>query len=356
MSLTERIKEEARRLGFILAGVTSCDPPPHWDAYQNWIDKGYHGEMGYLASQRNLLRRADPRQIDPDCQSILVLAMAYTPADSAPVPPQRGQIAAYAHGQDYHDLITAQLSRLADFIRREAKLPETRRLYYYTDTGPIMERDLAQRAGLGWIGKNTLLINPRHGSWFFLAEMLLPLRLETDAPFPSDQCGTCTRCIDACPTQAISPQGREIDARKCISYLTIELKTAIPETQRESIGNWIFGCDICQMVCPWNRFARPPAADAPIPPRRGADAPDLIHELESYPTRQDFNRAFKGTPIQRSKRRGYLRNVCVALGNSGATQAIPALQKAARDEEALVREHAQWALKQLSTHKPSTEK
>ncbi|MBI3738943.1 MAG: tRNA epoxyqueuosine(34) reductase QueG, partial [Chloroflexi bacterium] len=214
---------------------------------------------------------------------------------------------------------------------------------WYTDTGPILERDLAQRAGLGWIGKNTCLINPHLGSYFLLAEIFLDLELEPDPPFVTDQCGTCTRCIEACPTDCILDD-RTIDAGRCISYLTIELKDDIPAELRPLMDDWVFGCDVCQMVCPWNRFAAP-QGDPSFHPHKNVRQPNLIQELELLP--KDFNRKFKDSPVKRAKRRGYLRNVAVALGNKGTVQDIPALEKAVQDHEPMVREHAAWAIQQI---------
>lgn len=302
--------------------------------------------MEYLATERARLCRADPRRILPECKSILVLAMPYA-ASLAPLPlgegrGVRGNIAAYAWGEDYHLVIPQKLKTLVAFIEEQVGRPVPHR--WYTDTGPLLERDLAQRAGLGWIGKNTCLIHPRHGSYFLLAEILLGLELDPDPPFPTDHCGSCTRCLDACPTHCILPD-RTLDARRCISYLTIELKEAIPLELRPSLGNWVFGCDICQRVCPWNRFA-PPQGDPAFAPRPDVPTPDLIREMELTP--QEFKRKFNHSPVQRAKRRGYLRNVVVALGNSGDPAAVPALQKALRDAEPLVREHARWALEQIA--------
>ena len=215
---------------------------------------------------------------------------------------------------------------------------------WYTDSGPLLERDLAQRAGLGWIGKNTCLINPQQGSYFFLAELLLGVALQPDPPFTQDRCGACTRCIDACPTGCIRPD-RTLDARRCISYLTIELKGEIPEELRPRLGNWVFGCDVCQQVCPWNRFA-PEQGDPAFAPRPGIPAPELVAELAL--TAEEFKRKFTGSPVLRAKRRGYLRNVAVALGNQGDPAALPALERAAaEDPEPLVREHAAWAVEVL---------
>jgi epoxyqueuosine reductase len=214
---------------------------------------------------------------------------------------------------------------------------------WYTDTGPILERDLAQRAGIGWIGKNTCLIHPQHGSYFLLSEIFLDLDLEPDPPFVTDHCGTCRRCIEACPTDCILPD-RTIDATRCISYLTIELKGEIPVELRDKMGNWVFGCDICQRVCPWNRFAG--TGDAAFEERE--TYPSLTEEMELSP--QEFNRRFKGSPVKRAKRRGYLRNVAVALGNTGDRHALPVLQNALSDEDGLVREHATWAIEKITAH------
>ena len=304
--------------------------------------------MGYLANERNRERRADPRKILPECQSILVLAAPYADPKSAEVSEAHGptgRVAAYAWGDDYHNVFLPRLQQLVAFIEERAGHPVPNR--YYTDTGPILERDLAQRAGLGWIGKNTMLINPQRGSYFLLAEILLGLHLDPDPPFPTDHCGTCTRCIQACPTRCILPD-RTIDARRCISYLTIELKDEIPEELRSKLGEWVFGCDVCQMVCPWNRFASP-EGDASFSPRTGVPTPNLVTELELTP--ETFNRKFKDSPVKRAKRRGYLRNVAVAAGNSGNEKMVPGLENAKRDDEELIQEHATWALERVTGHK-----
>ncbi len=346
-TLKQAILNETRRLGFLLAGVTTPDPPPHLSAFENWLAQERHGSMDYLASDRSRARRADPRLILPECKSILVVALPYADPKTAPVKENvngiKGQIAAYAWGDDYHLVIPERLQTLVDFIEKKVGHSVPNR--WYTDTGPILERDLAQRAGLGWIGKNTCLINPRHGSYFLLAEILLGVELEPDPPFQTDQCGTCTRCIEACPTQCILPD-RTIDARRCISYLTIELKDDIPTNLRFLVRNWVFGCDVCQMVCPWNRFAAS-NGDPALAPREDIPHPNLIHELEL--TSEEFNRKFKNNPIKRAKHKGYMRNVAVALGNSKNAAVIPALKKVWNHPEPVVREHANWALKQIET-------
>ena len=304
--------------------------------------------MNYLADERSRARRADPRLILPECKSILVLALPYPDpklADASNEPSLRGRVAAYAWGNDYHLVIPEKLKELVAFIEQQVGHSVLNR--WYTDTGPILERDLAQRAGLGWIGKNTLLINPKLGSYFLLAELFLDLELEPDSPFTTDHCGTCTRCIDACPTQCILPD-RTIDARRCISYLTIELKEDIPSELRHLLGNWVFGCDVCQMVCPWNRFALSENTSE-LKSRADVQCPDLIRELELMP--KDFNYKFKNSPVKRAKRRGYLRNVAVALGNLNDVNALPALEHALNDSEPMVREHAAWAIQKIKEKK-----
>ncbi len=335
-TLPTRLKARARELGFAFCGLTTPDPPPHVVEYERWIAKGYHGEMTYLESERARQRRADPRLIFPGCKTIIVVALPYAPGETA------GPIAAYALGNDYHDIIPRKIDELAAWLESEAGRPIERKVY--TDTGPLLERELAQRAGIGWIGKNTMLINPKAGSYFLPGEVLIDLELPPDPPFTADHCGTCTRCIEACPTGAILPD-RVLDARRCISYLTIELKGSIPEDSREPMGGWIFGCDICQAVCPWNaRFAQSLTPDPALAPRH--PNPDLTAELSLTP--EQFSAKFKGSPIRRAKRRGYLRNAAVALGNEGDVEAIPALERCVKNEaEPLVREHAAWALERI---------
>jgi epoxyqueuosine reductase len=347
--LKEAIKVKASQLGFILAGVTTPDPPPHYSTFENWLNQGRHGTMTYLATERSRARRADPRQIMPECKSILVLATPYSPpsplraersdSEVEAGEPERAQIASYARGKDYHDVLPTRMKELVQFIEEQVGGPVKNR--WYTDTGPILERDLAQRAGIGWIGKNTCLIHPKHGSYFLLSEILLDLALEPDPPFVTDHCGTCTRCIEACPTDCILPD-RTIDATRCISYLTIELKDEIPTELRDKIGNWVFGCDICQMVCPWNRFA------GEGDPVFGTDNPSHSLTEELSISALEFNQRFKGTPVKRAKRRGYLRNVAVALGNTGDLHALPVLRNALNDDEPLVREHARWAIEKIN--------
>jgi epoxyqueuosine reductase len=288
--------------------------------------------MDYLA--RNAHKRVDPAQVLPSAKTIITLAASYTPpsADAA------GHIARYARFGDYHTVLGARLKDLAGFV---CSFGGTRALWY-VDTGPLLERDLAERAGLGFIGKHTNLISRKLGNWFFLSEIITTLEVEPDAP-EKNRCGSCCRCLDACPTAAITAPF-QLDARRCISYLTIELKGTIPEALRPLMGNRIYGCDDCLAVCPWNRFARQGGMMRPHY-RPDLAAPDLIDLLSL--DEAAFERRFAGTPVRRAKRRGLLRNVCVALGNTGDNAALPALERAAADAEPLVAEHARWAIARI---------
>ncbi len=344
--LKKAILAEALRLGFQIGGVAPAEPPPHLGVYARWLEAGHHGDMGYLATEPAVERRSNPRKILPECKSVLVLGIRH-PAPNGAEPSNgktpTGRIAAYAWGQDYHDELARRLRSLAAFIEDQAGRPVPNR--WYTDTGPILEREFAQRAGLGWIGKNTCLIHPGLGSYFLLAEMLLGIELPPDPPQTADFCGSCTRCIDACPTGCILDD-RTLDATRCISYLTIEVKGSIPTAQRPQMENWIFGCDVCQEVCPWNiRFAAE-EGDPAFRARENVPLVDLQQEIHITP--EAFNRKFKGSPVKRPKRRGYLRNVAVALGNLGGPGAVADLaQVLAREPEPLVRAHAAWAMGQI---------
>jgi epoxyqueuosine reductase len=339
--LTIHVKAEARRLGFELVGVTGPEPLPHVDVFQRWLAAGRHAGMAYLASNRARQRRNDLRLILPECQSVLVVATNYLPKITPPPSdPIEGRIAAYAMGEDYHEVLLERLKTLVAAIEAHLGQPIPHRIY--TDTGPILERELAQRAGLGWIGKNTCLINPERGSYLLLAEVLLGIQLPPDQPFENDRCGECTRCIETCPTACILPD-RTLDARKCISYLTIEEKGPIPSHLRPSIGSWVFGCDICQQVCPWNiRFAAP-TADPAFQPRPFIKQLDLQRFLTLTP--DSWSEPLKGSPLLRPKRRGLLRNAAVVAGNSANPAYISSLAELLRvDQEILVRVHAAWAL------------
>ncbi len=334
-ALTSEVKQEAGRLGFELVGVTTPDSPPHIDVYRRWIADGRHGEMRYLASERAQARRADPRSILPECRSILVVGLRHSrpPADVS-----GARIAAYALGADYHQVVVARLERLMRFLEPRATPPFTYRLY--TDTGPILERDLAQQAGLGWVGKNTCLIHPRHGSYFLLGEALISEPLLPDAPFAFDRCGSCTRCLDACPTQCILPD-RTLDARRCISYLTIENRGPIPSDLRQPIGDWLFGCDICQRVCPWNARFAGPTADEDCQPSSLFSNPDPAMFLEGAAT-------LGKTAVARAGRKGMARNAAVVLGNRRHPSDVAILRKTLLDHPApLARSHAAWALGEI---------
>lgn len=341
-NLTERVKEIARQLGFDLVGVTGLAPSAQADFYAHWLAQGYHAAMGYMARPDAVEKRADPRRIMPEARSVIVVGMNYHLGPAPPIAGLQGRVSRYAWGADYHAVMLAKLERLADELAAQAGRPLAHRAY--VDTGPLLERELAQRAGLGWIGKNTNLIHPRLGSYFFLGELLIDLELEPDDPFTADRCGNCTACIDACPTGAlIAP--RTLDARRCLSYLTIEHRGAIPEELRPLLGNWVFGCDICQEVCPWNqRFARQ-ARRADEHTFQAAhsllDLPELLALDE-----EAFRARFRETPLWRPRRTGLLRNAAVVLGNLGYPAAIPALEEALSDAP-LIAEHAAWALEQL---------
>ncbi|MFN7138458.1 MAG: tRNA epoxyqueuosine(34) reductase QueG [Limisphaerales bacterium] len=338
--MKEAIRHAARELGFDDCRFTTAEPPDHAQNFQDWIANNKHGEMGWIA--RNAHKRVDPQQVLPGAKSIIILAVSYAREDRdtpAPANPN-GVIARYARYADYHDVIGGRLKALTEFIDQLASTE--RRSLWYVDTGPLLERDLAQRAGLGFVGKHTNLISRSLGNWIFLSEIITTAELPPDEP-EKNRCGNCTRCITACPTNAITPPF-DLDARRCISYLTIELKGSIPIEMRQLIGNRIYGCDDCLAACPWNRFAREGrlmGAHA----RADLDQADLL-ELLSLDAVQ-FKQRFLGTPILRTKRRGLLRNVCVALGNVGTAEAIPALTKAAADPEPLIAEHATWALQQI---------
>ncbi len=336
--LTEFTKAEARRLGFSLVGVTSPEPPPHLDVYERWLEEGRHGGMAYLATDRARDRRANPTDILPDCKSILVLAANYLPQQAT-----RSGVAAYAVGNDYHDVLVDRMKQLLSSL--EARLGRKIQNRHYTDTGPLLERELAQRAGLGWIGKNTCLISPQHGSYFFLAELLLDLQLVLDQPMTTDHCGECTLCIEACPTACILPD-RTLDATRCISYLTIELKGNVPGDLRSLTKDWVFGCDICQQVCPWNiRFAEPTMdPDFQARPYLQDLHPRDFLRLSS----EGYRRELSKSPLKRAKHAGLLRNAALVAANSEDRLSVPGLVRLLLEgADPIVRTHAAWALGQL---------
>lgn len=343
---------EAERLGFNSCRVARCDVPEHAPEFRQWVNEGAAGEMQWL--ERGAAKRADPQQVLWGARSVLVLALNYwqggamEPArpragrteirlEGQPAPQTYGRIARYALGDDYHDVVTPKLRQLDAFLQEHGGVQKC-----YVDTGPILERDFAAAAGIGWHGKSTMLVDQKLGTWFFLAEILTTLELPIDEP-QTARCGSCTRCVNACPTGAITPH--RLDARRCISYLTIELKGAIPLELRPLIGDRIYGCDDCLEACPWNRFAVASressfaARDAVKMPLRDYLALDDEH----------FRVLFRGSAIKRVKRCGFLRNVCVALGNIGDERDLSALERAAADPEPLIAEHATWAIEQITS-------
>jgi epoxyqueuosine reductase len=354
--ISSRIRDRAREMGFAAVGIAPVHPSAHAGAYARWIDAGMHGDMAYLAREDAVEKRLEPDVLVPGARSAVVVALEYFSPDAAPGTPDdpsRGIVARYARNVDYHDLMKERLIALQAWIDAEL-LPVRGRAY--VDTGPVLERELAQRAGLGWAGRNTMLIRPGRGSYFFLGVVLLDVELAYDSPFEADRCGTCSACISACPTRALLGRDESgapvMDARRCISYLTIEQRGPIPRELRPLIGNRIYGCDICQEVCPWNGFASETPEEAFLA-REGLDGPSLIEWMTM--TQEEFSRRFKGSPVKRAKRRGLLRNVAVALGNWGAPEAVPALAAALNDEEPLVRGHAAWALTQIASGSAASE-
>ncbi len=346
---SETVKQRAVELGFNLVGITRAVPSPHLDAYLRWIESQKHGEMGYLAREDRQARRRDLNVILPGVQSMIVVGLdyhAFALPDAANEPlsdPSRGRIAAYAWGYDYHEIMVPRLETLADWLRETSGQAVAYRVY--VDTGAVLERSHAQQAGLGFIGKNTMLIHPRRGSYFFLGEILTDMVFDPyDVPHRESMCGSCIRCQDACPTHAFA-EPYVLDARRCISYLTIENKGWIDRTLRPLMGNWIFGCDVCQDVCPFSRFAEPTHEAAFLPGDLNRIAPPLLDLLTL--DEAAFRERFAGSPIQRIKRDRLIRNICVAVGNWGDDRAVPALTRLLDDPTPLVRGHAVWALARI---------
>jgi len=341
--LQNEAKRLARECGFELAGIASAVPSPDMERYRDWVDRGMAGSMEYLTDRRAEIR-SDPRQLLESARSIICVGKLYNglaPCSTEFSSDALGWISRYAWGEDYHDVMRRGLEQLA------AKLGPAHEWKICVDTAPLLERSYARAAGLGWIGKNTCLIDQEIGSWFFLGELLTSLEFEPDSPAP-DRCGTCTRCIDACPTHAISDGGYQLDARACISYFTIELRGPIPEHHRRDIGNHIFGCDICQDVCPWNSRA-PVTADEAFEPLHYAPPLDRLAAL----TESEFREIFRHSPIRRAKYEGFLRNVAIAMGNSGLGRFEGSLERLARFENATVSEAARWALSELHSRSPA---
>jgi epoxyqueuosine reductase len=365
MSLSADIKSKAVDLGFDVVGLAPAQAARREPAFHRWLELGYHGEMEWMA--RDPGRRADPRRVLPGARSVVVAGVSYFVENPPPDvwnDPARGRIARYAWGPDYHDVLLPRLQALARFIEQQASHPVQHRAY--VDTGPILERGVAAEAGLGFIGRNSLLIHPSYGSYLLLGEILLDIELEYDPPAGDEgaarhffgptgaprkgSCGSCRRCLDVCPTHAF-PAAYILDSRRCISYLTIELKGSIPDPLRPLMGNWIFGCDECQSVCPWvRRYARPGRTHVE---RYNIDrmAPPLLDLMPMDEVA--FRARFRGTPILRARRRGLLRNVAVALGNWGSRQAVPVLERAGADPDPIIREHAAWALHRIRHSGPA---
>jgi epoxyqueuosine reductase len=328
VALAARVKEAGYGLGFDLVAVGPATPPDHAAAFQGWLDAGHAGTMAYLERGRD--KRADPRLVLPGARSLVACALGYFQGRAEEGP---AGVARYAWGEDYHAVMEPRLRALADTLVELAPGTTART---YVDTGPLLERDLAARAGLGWIGKNTMLLHPELGSFFFIGVVLTTAELEADAPLP-DRCGSCTRCLDACPTGAfVDPY--VLDARRCIAYLTIERRGSIPADLRPGIGSWTFGCDVCQDVCPWNRRA-PVAREAAFGPRRHPPLAELLALGEA-----GYVEAFRGSPLKRARREGLARNAAIALGNGGTAADVAALRNALGHNEPTVRGHAAWAL------------
>jgi epoxyqueuosine reductase len=348
-SIEQRLKTLAAEAGFELCGVAPAEPMLEASFYPEWIARGYHGRMGYLEGRRGEMR-ADPKSLLPTARSVISVGQVYNVDHRYSTEAQdgdKGWVARYAWGRDYHDTMNARLHELARQLREVSAQEFEYKVC--VDTSPILERAYAQRAGLGWIAKNTCVISEQLGSWMLLGEILVSLELESDEPAPF-RCGTCTRCIDACPTDAFVPIESEdgppyaLDSRRCISYSTIELRGPIEEEHRGEIGRHLFGCDICQDVCPWNRPAR--AATTEAEEFQPANAEPSLEELAAM-TQQEFNERFAGTPIERSKHAGFLRNVAVVMGNSGDERFIQPLRQLAEFDDETVRDHACWALARI---------
>jgi epoxyqueuosine reductase len=336
-SLEDRLKQQAHALGFDLAGIAPAAEADHFEQFRDWLDHDYAGEMDYL--HRHAQAHRHPDSILPEVRSVVMVAMNYGDCglnEEAAL----GKVARYALGADYHDVLRQRLKQLLAWLQTEVPSCRGRAV---VDTAPLLERDFARRAGLGWFGKNTMLLNKKHGSYFFLGALLVDVALRADAPFDAAHCGTCTACLRACPTDAFVAPG-QMDARRCISYLTIELRTAIAPELRPLMGGWLFGCDICQEVCPWNRKA-PAATEPAFQPRPDLEAIDLL-ELFSL-TEEAFRDRFRGTALLRPGRSGLLRNAAIVLGNRGDPAALPVLEKAADDPDPVVREAVRWAIERI---------
>jgi epoxyqueuosine reductase len=341
MSLEKRIKAKAASIGFDLVGIAPVSPVPELSFYVDWIEAGHAGKMEYL--KRNVDKRQDVTLIVPEARSVIVCALIYHTDNSLSIDCDsdlHGWISRYGWGDDYHDVFLKMLFDLNEFISAGSTGDYISRVY--VDTGPVVDRVHAKYAGIGWYGKNTCIINQQAGSWFFLGEIITNMALQPDVPVP-DRCGTCQRCIDECPTDAIL-EPYVLDSRKCISYLTIELKDDIPVALRDQMGNHLFGCDICQDVCPWNRKAQS-TGNSSFQPREGLVNPQLdeLAEMDD----EAFRKKFRKSPLKRSKQRGLLRNLAVAMGNSKNPVFLEILKKMSAGEDSMVARHAEWAIKKI---------
>lgn len=334
--ITGELKAEAQRVGFDLCGVCPAVSPPGFPRLEPWLAAGYAGEMRYLPERAAAYEH--PRHVLDGVRSVVMLAMNYrTQEPPLAIEPGHGKVSRYAWGQDYHDVIRGRLNQLAEWLCGQVTTANVRGV---VDTAPLLEREFAQLAGLGWIGKNTLLLNKQMGSWFFLAALLTDIELEYDEPFAADHCGTCRACLDACPTDAfVAPH--VLDARRCISYLTIELREAIPPELRTGVGDWLFGCDVCQDVCPWNHRA-PTSSESAFQPHEGMNPMELASLFDW--DEATFRARLRHTPLWRAKRRGLLRNAAIVLGNRPHLPAAEALMRGLNDDEPLVRGACAWAL------------
>jgi len=335
------LRQRAWELGFTLCGFTTADPPERYPVFADWIAAGRHGGMQYLATERSLSIRALPSRLLPAARSIIALAMPYAPPPEFENRPLEGRVAAYALGEDYHEIIPDRLRSLCRDIDSLAGRALEHRVY--ADTGPILEREIASRAGLGWIGRNSMLLHPGIGSFFFLAVILTEQVFPADPPFPFDRCGTCDRCVKACPTGCILPD-RTIDSRRCISYWTIEHRGPVPVDIRGRMGGWVFGCDVCQIVCPWNRRTRLPVNPAFLP-RGHFPIRNLAREVSL--SEEEWEARFRHSPLRRIGREAHLRNIILALGNSGCEEAKPVLLAFQSNSSQILRDSAIWALDQI---------
>jgi epoxyqueuosine reductase len=338
-SLSRRLKEQARELGFDLVGIAPAIPSPGYPDYLRWLERGHDAGMAYL--RRQAPARANPESILAGVKSVVMAAMLYQGPEPPPPGPTQGKVARYARGRDYHEVLWRRLEALLDWLRDEVPSVVGRAV---ADTAPLLERDFARLAGLGWIGKNTMLIHKRLGSYTVLGALLLDCELAYDPPHETSHCGTCTRCLDACPTGAFVGPG-ELDANRCISYWTIEHRGEVPSEIAGQLNGWVFGCDICQEVCPWNRKA-PQGREPALQPADGWTHPDLIAWLDAEPTA--LRREIKTTSMRRAKPMGLVRNAALVLGANRAREAEPALRRRRDDPDPAVRAAVAWALDQLS--------